>query len=48
MVFDATCYRDVAFRSPTDGRDSSKKCYDISIPAINFELKYDVNLVMSV
>ena len=47
MFLDAACYPDVAFHSPTEGRDVSNSCYATSISARTCALKYDVNFITS-
>ena len=48
VLLDAASYPDVAFHSPTDGRDGSSSCYATSHSVTKCELKYDVNFVTSV
>ena len=45
MFLDAACYPDVAFHSPTEGRDFSSSCYATSLSVKKWELKYKVNFV---
>jgi hypothetical protein len=43
----AACYPDVAFHSPTEGRDASSSCYATSLSVTTCKLKYDINFVTS-
>jgi len=48
LVFlDAACYPDVAFHSPTEGRDGSSSCCATALSVTTCELEYDVNFVTS-
>ena len=48
MFLDAACYPDVAFHSPTEGRDGSSISYANSFNVPTVDVKYDVNFVTSV
>jgi hypothetical protein len=48
VFFDAASYPDVAFHSPTEGRDGSSSCCANSLSVMTVDLKYDVNFVTSV
>ena len=48
MFLDAACYPDVAFHSPTEGRDGSSSSYANSFNVPTVDVKYDVNFVTSV
>jgi len=41
------CYPDVAFHSPTEGRNCISSCYATSLVVATYELQYDVNFVTS-
>jgi hypothetical protein len=47
VLLKAACYPDVAFHSPTEGRDVSSSCYATALSVTTCELKYDVNFVTS-
>ena len=47
MFLDAACNPDVAFHSPTGGRDGSSSCYATSLSVSTYDLKHEVNLVTS-
>jgi len=47
VFLDAACYPHVAFHGPIEGLDGSSICYATSVSITTYDLKYDVNLVMS-
>ena len=48
MFFNVTCYPDVAFHSPNEVHDGCSSCYVTSLYISTVDLKYEVNIVMSV